>query len=410
MGLFFSKRSVFDDPNSYPLNETGILSWLQGWQTATGRTVSVESAMGMAAVFRSIQIISQVGTLPLRVYRLDNLKPVTTSIATSSKPLTQYEIWGSQVGQLASRGKSFVFKQRDPAGPIVGLLPIHPSRVQVKVVNGNAIGVPFVKQFIVDGQHYYTSYDIMHTHIMSDDGIDGRGPLEYCRNAISIGQSAEEAAGRMYDSGMMLSGILSSEEELSQEQADALKAAWAAKTGGTSHAGDVAVLGNGAKFQQITLNPADAQFIQSRQFQRSDIAAMFGLQPWMLGEVERSTGQGPGVSAQLTTLTKLTLSMYATALEQKISQELLPNTQDCKFDLGAFSRGDDNERAAFYTAAIAGGWMTPNDVRARENLPPVAWGDQPWLPNNTAADNPAQDGQGGQSKDEPKDPGGKDDS
>lgn len=415
MSKLFSVRSAFDDPNQYPLSGTGILSWFRNTRDGVDNAVTILGAMRSAAVFRSVQIISQgVGTLPLRVYTTKDNQPVTTSVANKSynQPFTQNELWSAVTQHLVTWGNAYVWKVRNPQGLITGLVPIHPSRVSVKAVNAEVIGQAWTKQFFIDGKPLGTTYEIMHIHIMSDDGLQGRGPLEFARTAVAIAVSAEQAAQRMYSNGLMINGLLSTELALDKTQADMLKARWAEKTAGIEHAGETAIMSHGLKFQQLTMNPADAQFLESRKFQKEEIACLFGLPPWMLGEVERSTGQGPGMSAQFTSMAKLTLKGYATAIEQKVSQEILPSTQDCFFDMNDLTRGDATERAAFYQVMTTLGAFTPNDVLKAENMPPVAWGDKPWLPNNTSADNPVQDGNGGQSKpqkNEPKDPGGEDD-
>ena len=65
---------------------------------------------------------------------------------------------------------------------------------------------------------------------------------------------------------------------------------------------------------------------------------------------------------------------------------ILPDTHYCEFDLDDLLRGDSAARAAFYSAGITGGWLTPNDIRPKERLKPVSWGDEPYLPHNTSAD------------------------
>lgn len=417
MKLF--KRSIFDDPNTYPLNGTTLLSWFRNNQDQPDSSISLLSAMRSAAVFRSVQILSQgIGTLPLNVFTTKDKKPVTTAIANKSynMPVTQMELWGLVTEHLATRGNAFVMKNKNSALAITDLEVIHPDRVTVEWVNASnggqpAIGMPVTKKFTVDGTKFYTNYDIMHVTIMSDDGLRGRGPLQFARTAVAISVSAEQAAQRMYANGLMINGTMSTEAELDEDQAEMLKARWQASNHGIQHAGETAILSHGLKLQPLSLNPADAQFLESRKFQKEEIACLFGLPPWMLGEVERSTGQGPGVSAQFTSFVKLTLRGYACAIEQKISQEILPSTQDCRFDLNDMSRGDSTERAAYYASMITSGIMVPDEVRALEGLGPRPDGKgmELHLPNNVSANNPLQDGGKAPAKKEPTDPGGKDD-
>src|SRR2546430_361230 len=126
-----------------PISNPSLISWLGGYPSATGRGVTIETAMRSSAVFRGVQIIAHaVGGMPLRVTRTKNLTEVKTSILTNDESMTQFERWTSVVAHLVLWGNAYIWKVRDPAGNITALIPVHPSRVQVKVENTDSVGLP----------------------------------------------------------------------------------------------------------------------------------------------------------------------------------------------------------------------------------------------------------------------------
>lgn len=375
-----------------PLTDSTLMTLLGGWQSATGRQVSVEQTTRMGAVYRGVQIIANgVGGLPLKTFRHGNRTIVERSAVPEYTSLTPLTRWSMSVAHLVLWGNAYLFKQRNAAGVITDLIPIHPGRVTVDVVNETAIGLPWVKRFDIDGVPY-TSYEVM--HVMGPytlDGVEGIGPIARTREAVALGLTAEEAAAKLFGQGMMLGGIITTEQRLEAAQADALKKRWRTKLSGVDSAHDVAVMDRGAKFQPLTMPPADAQFLESRKFQVTEVARILGLPGWMLNDQEKSTSWGSGMEEQGYMFVTHTLKPYAQAIEQQINMEILPRTQYAEFVVDGLLRGNSAARAAYYNAGITGGWLTPNDVRARENMQPVPWGNEPYLPNNTSAEAQKED-------------------
>lgn len=393
-------RASVENP-ARPLTDTTLLSLLGGYTSATGRNVSPEGALRVGAAFRGTQIISTaIAGLPFKVYRHSDRGEVLGSILSPAGPAgvttyaaTPYERWSQVIGHMVLWGNAYIWKVRNRAGIVTALVPVHPSRVKVDVDDGPDaadVGVPFVKRFTIDGKLLATNYEVMHVWGLSLDGVKGLGPISYVREAFGIALTAEEAAARLYGQGMMLSGILTTEQRLDQKQAANIKNRWRAKLSGVDAAGDIAVLDSGAKFQPLSMPPEDAQFLESRKFQVTEIARLLGMPGWMLNDQEKSTSWGTGMEQQFTTWIMLTLRAYTTPIEQRVTADLLPSTQYAEFGFEGLLRGDAAARSAFYASGIQHGWLVPNDVRPRENLPPVEWGDVPYAAfNQTAA--PAQE-------------------
>lgn len=372
-------------------NVTGSELVAMGWgapNSGTGLHISPEGAMRIGAAYRGVQIIAgAIAGLPLKAYRTRDKAEFLGSVLDRNEPYTKYELLEMTVAHMVLWGNAYWYKVRDARGTITALIPLHPSRLSVDVIDEQAIGFDFV--YTIDGKGPFTRYEITHIPALSLDGIEGIGPITHARETFAIAVAGERAAAKLYGGGMMMSGIITTDQALNQESADNLKARWRAKMGGVDNAHEVAVMDRGAKFQQLTMPPADAQFLDSRKFQVTEIARLLGLPGWTLNDQEKTTSWGTGMEQQFTTMVVLNFRNYMHRIEQRATRDLLPRTAYSEFNAEGLLRGDSTARAAFYSSGIVNGWMTPNEVRARENLPPVPWGDEPYLPHNTPAESQA---------------------
>lgn len=356
-----------------------------GADSGTGDPLKVGTAL------RCVQLLSAaVAGCPLQVTERGSTQAVSIPLLDAYREgQTPFELWETVVAHIALWGNAYVRKVRGPGGRIVGLLPIHPNRVRVETVDDRSEGgLPFGKVFIVDGRvrEPLTAYEVMHVPGLSTDGVRGISIVANVRRTFGLAERSERMADRFYEQGMLLAGFLSTDAKLDQEKAEILRERWRAKLAGIDNAYEVAVLDQGTKFQQLSMSPADAQFLETRKFSTTEIARMFGVPGWLINDQEKSTSWGSGMEQQFTALVQITLKPYMQRIEQRITRELCdPRLERAEFKVEGLLRGDSRARAAFYNAGITGGWMVPNDVRPLEGLPDVAWGDVPYRPYNEPA-------------------------
>jgi HK97 family phage portal protein len=151
---------------------------------------------------------------------------------------------------------------------------------------------------------------------------------------------------------------------------------------GTMKAGVPMLLDRGVSFKAITINPEDAQMLQSRAFSVEEICRIFGVPPFMVGHTEKTTSWGTGIEQQTIGFVQFTLRRRLKRIEQALEKQLLSpidrqNGVRIEFNLEGLLRGDSKARADFYASALQNGWRTINEVRALENEPPVEGGDVP---------------------------------
>jgi hypothetical protein len=135
----------------------------------------------------------------------------------------------------------------------------------------------------------------------------------------------------------------------------------------------------GIKWEPITITPEESQFLETRSFQRSEIASWFRVPPHMIGDVERSTSWGTGIEQQGIGFVVYTLRPYLERIEGSLSR-LLPGKQFMKFNVDALLRGDIESRYRAHQISLDSGWQNPDGVRALEDLPPDPWRRRPDVP------------------------------
>ena len=393
--LFSVERRVgsFENPST-PLTSTALLNMFGGTPTAANISVSEETAMNFAAVFRSVSLLSGVvAALPLGVHRYSDKSEVVIPALTTpnSNGSTPFEIWETVMTHLLLWGNAYVHKVRNPLGKIVELRPIHPNRVRPEILMPTGAGdpTPPTKGFFIrpasgtGGEVLYTTHEIMHIPGLSYDGVQGLSPISCMRQTVAIGQAADRLAAKLFGNGALLSGVLSTDRVLDQEQADIVKSRWREKMAGIEHGHDIAVLDAGTKFTPISMPPEDAQFLQTRRWQVIEIARWFGIPPHLVGDVESSTSWGTGIEQQNIAMITYTVKAWLTRIEQRITWEIVePSTQYAEFNLAGLLRGDTKSRYEAYASGIQWGWLTRNEARRLENLEPIDGLDVPVQPLN----------------------------
>lgn len=276
-------------------------------------------------------------------------------------------------------GNTYALKERDNRGIVRGLQILSPALVTVLVSD--------------DGQVYYqlrqdnlaqtTDVTIPATEIIHDRGVClyhplvGVSPLYAATQAASLGLNIMDNSEGFFGNKATPGGVLTAPARISDETAARLKAHWEGNYTG-ANAGKVAVLGDGLKFEQMTMTAVDAALVEQLKLSIQDIARAFRYPLTKL-----QTGTQP-ISSNIQTEHNY---YYADCLQPIIeSLELcldeglaLPDRYMIEFDLDGLSRMDTTAVYATIKEGIAGGFLAPNEGRKRLNLPPVEGGDSPMI-------------------------------
>lgn len=342
---------------------------------ATSGEVTQASALQLLAVAGCVRLITDsIATLPVDVYREDN-----TGIRTEvSKPYwlkeptvdLDFTAWCTQLlTSLLLHGNAYVIVTREGAR-IVELIPVDPTAVTVRRVQGR-------KSFIVHGVPF--PGEMRHIKGLMLPGSDtGLSPLEYARQSISGGLSAQQFANDNFDQGLNMPGVIEAPGVVSPDVIQATVQAWK-RARSKRNRGMPGMLQAGMVWKPTGVTNEQAQFLQTRQWTAAEVAAqVFLVDPRELGiPLTGSTLEYTNAESRKADLAQKALMPWMARIEAMITA-LLPNPQFMKFNLDAFLRADSSARWSIYetasrinTAATALGMppvLTTTEMRDFEDL------------------------------------------
>lgn len=358
--------------------------------TDAGVAVTPDTAMRLSVVYACVRIISNaVSGLPLDAVRIvggikEKLDPAPPVVfdpfggANKVSGITRRDGMARLMVSLLLRGNAYALVvARDWRGFPTRLQILHPDAVMIRIDDAGNRVYKVGQQVIPDGT-------MLHITGLSHPGLPiGLGVIDNLRSAIGLGMAAEQFGSKFFGNGAHLSGVVEIPGDLDIERARKLKESFESRHSGMSNAHMVGVLTGGAQFKPISVTPEDAQFLGTRAAQNLDLAMAFGVPPHMLGQVDRTTSWGKGIEEQKLGFLNFTLSDWAGRIEDAWSA-MLPRPYIARFDLDAFLRADTSTRYSTYATARTVSLLTPNEARAKENLPPLPGGDNLFAPLNSA--------------------------
>ncbi len=276
------------------------------------------------------------------------------------------------VASICLRGNAFIEKKFIANRP-VSLVPLLPQNMVVKRLTTGALEYKYTEN---GNERVIPVKNIMHIRGFGLDGVCGMMPMKTGRDVIGSAMAVEESAAKIFEQGLQSSGFLSADNALTDDQRERLRGYMASFTG-SKNAGKIMVLEGGLKYQGVTMNPEDAQMLESRAFSIEEICRWFRVPPFMVGHTTKQSSwasSSEGMNLQFLTHT---LRPLLVNIEQEIGRCLLDSDDEvfAEFSVEGLLRADSAGRAAYYTSALQNGWMSRNDVRRLENMPPIEGGD-----------------------------------
>jgi HK97 family phage portal protein len=362
-----------------------LVGYFSGEPTDAGESVTVDGALQINVVWACVRLIAQtIATLPLDLYRPDRNgdaqladdHPLYTLIHDQpNADMTAVEFWEALVGSLLLWGNGYSEIVSGGAG-IVALNSMRPDRLTRRwTQNGD---VQFVYSW--GGEYRELSREqVLHIKGFSTDGFLGLSPVAQARNSLASSRAADRAAGAIFRNGMRLGSVLVAPNYLNEPQrSDARKMIEAYS--GAINTGKTALLEGGWDIKTLGIPPEDAQMLETRSFNVEEICRWFDVPPVMIGHMEKSTAWGTGLEQMMLWFLTFTLRAHLKRIEQAIGKHLLTPAEKAqgiyaKFNVEALLRADSAARAAFYSTMANNGIMNRNEIRAKENLPPMPGGD-----------------------------------
>lgn len=391
MGLLKSIAGLFSksDPELLDSPEKLAAALGVGYETTSGQSVTTSSAMQQLVVFNCVRVLAEsVGMLPCRLFRQDgrNRQQATShrlasllSIAPNDY-MTAQEWWELLTACLCLRGNFFAYKVM-ALGEVVELLPINPAIVKPKLNDDWTV------EYEVDfksGKRTLTQDEIWHVRLFTLDGLNGLNPIAYARQAIGLGQAMALHQAKLFTNGAVASGVLSTEQGLTDSAFDRLKTQFQGEHMGVANAHKPMILEMGLDWKPISLNAQDTQFIETRKLTDAQICGLFRVPPHLVASMEKMTLNN--IEHMGMSFVNYSLVPLLTRIEHRIQVGLL-NKKDrlnhyAKFNAGALMRGDLKGRYESYGKGIQWGILSPNDCRDLEDMNPRDGGDIYLTPMN----------------------------
>ena len=363
-----------------------------GEESYAGENVTVEGALQVTAVLAAFTILMEdTSSLPLITYRrLQRGKerayesPYYRLLHDEPNPEHTSLVYREFImGHLLGWGNHYSQKIWDRKGVLRELWPLRPDRMEVFREKGQR---KYLYTESNQAKRAFRADEIWHIPAFGFDGLMGYSRITLARNAIGLSMAAEKYGSKFFANDARPGFVLKSPKTLSDKAYERLTQSWDIIHQGSDNAHKKAILEEGLDIGTIGINPADAQFLETRQHQVDEIARMMRIPPHMLGSVDRSTSWGSGIEQQELGYLSHTLRPWLKRIEQQAHKDLLLDEEKptllIEHLVEDFLRTDITARMNAYVQAITNGIMTRNEARERENLNPVDGLDRMLIPLN----------------------------
>ena len=360
-----------------------------GYESNAGQRVTTTSAMQQLVVFNCVRVLAEsMGMLPCRLLKQTGrvrlpatshrLYPLITMAPNSY--MTAQEFWEMLVACLCLRGNFYAYKVK-ALGNVVELLPLNPDIVTPKLKDDWTVEY---KVNFKSGVQTLTQDEIWHVRLFTLDGLNGLNPIAYARQALGLGQAMDAHAAKLFTNGAVTSGVLRTDQALSEEAYSRLKTEFQGEHMGVANAYKPMILEMGLDWKPISLDAKDTQFIESKKLTEAQICGLFRVPPHLVASMEKMTLNN--IEHMGMSFVNYSLVPLMTRIEHRIQVGLLNEkdrlTHYAKFNAGALMRGDLKGRYDSYGKGIQWGILSPNDCRELEDENPREGGDIYLTPMN----------------------------
>lgn len=372
-----------------------FLEWAGVSPTQSGITVSETTALTYSAVWAATRIISEtIASLPLKVYhKTDKGREEGISHQlyyllhdAPNNTMDTFSFRETMSASLINWGNAYAELSIAPNNRIVSMTPLHPSFVEPKWDEDK-------------GELYYIVYDepnhknrvvlrkdMWHiTGTLSGEGLIGKGVIRQARESIGMGMATERYGAAFFGNGARPGGVIEhpGTRPLSPTAADGLRDHWEKMHQGVGNSHKVAILREGATYKTIGIPPEEAQFLETRVHNISEIARWYRLPPHMLADLSHAAYTN--IEHESLNFVRYSIMPWLRRIECSINRQLIRDpSYYAEFVVDGLLRGDKKSRTEANVMEFMHGKLTPNEWRAQDNLNPLdsKYGDEHFVPLN----------------------------
>ena len=379
-------RMGIDTPGKW-LNSDGdfSLAKLKG-------SVTEEKALGIDAVYACVNLYARtLASMPLVLYRKgENGKeratdhPLYNLLHNEPNPnMSSHTFRKIMEASLKLWGNGYAWIEFDKYYQVKALWPLAPGSVFPQ--RSRRTGELFYDAVLYDGTaKRFRAYEMVHIPGLGFDGICGRSPIRQFAETMGLNLDIKEYGCKFFKNGARPSGVLEHPGRLSEEAQDRLRKQFDRRYAGANNSGRTMLLEEGMKYAQISVPPEEAQFLESRKYGVNEIARIYGIPPHMIADLEHATFSN--IESQDINFAKHSIVPECVNWEQELMRKLLNSEEravyEIEFNMEGLVRGDMQSRYQAYAIGRQWGFLTADDIRAKENMGNVDGGKTTYTPLN----------------------------
>lgn len=281
-----------------------------------------------------------------------------------------------------TRGNAYILKERDNRNVVTALYVLDPTRVQVMVSPEGDVFYAIsqdVLSGITEASLIVPAREIIHDIMIPlYSPLVGVSPIHACGRAAMQGLKILQSSEEFFENGSQPSGVLTAPTTISDETAKRIMQHWDENFAGARNRGRVVALGDGLKYEQMSMTAVDAQLIDQLKWGDERVCSAFHVPPYMVG-----VGPLPNynnIEAQQQQYYSQCLQVLVESLELCLEEGLkIEAPMGVEVDLDNLLRMDSATKMKTATDGVKGGILTPNDGRLMHNKPPLKGGDTVYL-------------------------------
>lgn len=186
-----------------------------------------------------------------------------------------------------TRGNAYILKERDNRNVVTGGHVLDPSRVQVLVASDGSVFYQLSTDYLSGIQPSTVSVpasEIIHDVMVGlYHPLCGLSPIHACGLAATQGLKTMNQSAKFFENNSRPGGVLTAPGKISADTAQRIKEHWDANYAGEANYGKVAVLGDGLKYEAMSVNASDAQLIEQLKWGDEKICSVYHVPPYMVG-------------------------------------------------------------------------------------------------------------------------------
>ena len=373
------KRGFFEAMGT---NLDTIINSVGAFKSSTGEKVDVESALGLSAVWRALNILSDsIASLPVEVVQKYNdgrqfprpVHPVNRVLNISPSPIfTPYTLFHTMVTHAALWGNAYAIIKRERVTRYPkSITVVEPHRVEPVVMDNDTLIYK-----VHDISKTFKSEDVIHFGGLSWNGVAGVNVLNTLADNFGLGLANQQYLSKFFADGATIAGVIKHPGRLDDGAMERLRRSWERQYGGSSNSGKTAILEQGMDYQAIGLSPQQSSAGETKKITVADVARIFGVPQFLLEDLDRATFNNIEHLSLL--FIKHTVRPWCKRIEAELNRKLFPGDEQgeyiVKFDIDDLLAIDLDSRGKWIETMMKWGVLNRDEVRMKEGYNPIADG------------------------------------